>query len=109
MVWLRQAEGAVHLEVARDDPVFLFSAGSFSSERSDLRSDPFYDPNDPPPPWFSTAFSHWSADNGGQNRENWEVAWWVIVTAYLPIWIGTLVMWQRHKARMLKASSSPPP
>lgn len=105
MVILRQGEGRVGIEVVRDKAA-PFSAASFASARSDRKSDPFYEYGDPPAPWFPPAFSHfaWELGNGHQEQESWVAAWWAIIATYLTIWLGALVMRQRRKARLWRAS-----
>ena len=83
-------------------PVFADGAGDFDWGREEAsKADPFYDPSEPPPPIFRPPFGHWisTVDQDSKSVEDWEVAWWVVVSAFTFVWLGTLVIWQRRKLR----------
>ena len=50
----------------------------------------------------------WLSAYGGDHDQirKWFVAYWLLILAYLPLWLGGVAWWQRRKKRLLKASTA---
>jgi len=59
---------------------------------------------------FPPAIRHWKVNlPGGSRFITVTIGYWFLIIVYLPLWLGVLAGWQRHKVRLVKTEPGAAP
>jgi hypothetical protein len=59
--------------------------------------------------YFPSGFEISRRAQWGREHREIRLAWWVVISAYTPVWLGTVAGWQRRKARLSRQAAAEMP